>query len=141
MFLIHVGRGGFVMRSPFAFLVSVPFVLALSGLSSAGAAERTWIFSGAELKQAIEGKLAPEVSDPEMRRLVSVAKSSAYIAGVADLTSGSDWCGAGAVAPHELTDRIYTYLGDIPAEKLDEQAATLVREALKVSFPCEQKSN
>ena len=129
------------MRSPFAFLVYVPFVLALAGLSSAGAAERTWIFSGAELKQAIEGKLAPEVSDPEMRRLVSVAKSSAYIAGVADLTSGSDWCGAGAVAPHELTDRIYTYLGDIPAEKLDEQAATLVREALKVSFPCEQKSN
>ena len=129
------------MRSPFAFLVSVPFVLALSGLSSAGAAERTWIFSGAELKQAIEGKLAPEVSDPEMRRLVSIAKSSAYIAGVADLTSGSDWCGAGAVAPHELTDRIYSYLGDIPAEKLDEQAATLVREALKVSFPCEQKSN
>ena len=129
------------MRSPFAFLVSVPFVLALSGLSSAGAAERTWIFSGAELKQAIEGKLAPEVSDPEMRRLVSSAKSSAYIAGVADLTGGSDWCGAGTVAPHELTDRIYTYLGDIPAEKLDEQAATLVREALKVSFPCEQKSN
>ena len=129
------------MRSLYAVFVSVPFVLALSGLSPAGAAERTWIFSGAELKQAIEGKFAPDVSDPEMRRLVSVAKSSAYIAGVADLTSGSDWCGAGAVAPHELTDRIYTYLGDVPAEKLDEQAATLVRAALKVSFPCEQKSN
>ena len=129
------------MRSLYAFFVFVPVVLALSGLSPAGAEERTWIFSGAELKQAIEGKLAPEVSDPEMRRLVSVAKSSAYIAGVADLTSGSDWCGAGAVAPHELTDRIYTYLGDLSAEKLDEQAATLVREALKVSFPCEQKSN
>jgi len=129
------------MRSLYAFFASVPVVLALSGLSPAGAEERTWIFSGTELKQAIEGKLAPEVSDPEMRRLVSVAKSSAYIAGVADLTSESDWCGAGAVAPHELTDRIYTYLGDLPAEKLDEQAATLVREALKVSFPCEQKSN
>ena len=129
------------MRSLDAVLGAGPGVLALSGLSQAGAEERTWIFSGAELKQAIEGKLAPEVSDPEMRRLVSVAKSSAYIAGVADLTSGSDWCGAGAVAPHELTDRIYTYLGDLSAEKLDEQAATLVREALKVSFPCEQKSN
>ncbi|MFK3777630.1 Rap1a/Tai family immunity protein [Agrobacterium sp. NPDC089420] len=129
------------MRSLYVFFVSVPFVVALSGASSAGAQERTWIFSGAELKQAIEGKLAPEVSDPEMRRLVSVAKSSAYIAGVADLTSGADWCGAGAVPPHELTDRIYTYLGDLPVEKLDERAANLVREALKVSFPCEPKSN
>lgn len=43
------------MRSLYAVFVSVPFVLALSGLSPAGAAERTWIFSGAELKQAIEG--------------------------------------------------------------------------------------
>lgn len=129
------------MRSLYAFFFSMPFVLVLSSFSVAGAAERTWIFSGAELKQAIEGKFAPEVSDPEMRRLVSVAKSSAYIAGVADLTSGSDWCGAGAVAPHELTDRVYTYLGDIGAEKLDEQAAVLVREALASSFPCEPKSN
>ncbi|SPZ47540.1 Uncharacterised protein [Agrobacterium tumefaciens] len=87
------------MRSLYAFFVSVPVVLALSGLSPAGAEERTWIFSGTELKQAIEGKLAPEVSDPEMRRLVSVAKSSAYIAGVADLTSGSDWCGAAPWRP------------------------------------------
>lgn len=126
---------------PICVFVSVPVVLALSGLSPAGAEERTWIFSGAELKQAIEGKLAPEVSDPEMRRLVSVAKSSAYIAGVADLTSGSDWCGAGAVAPHELTDRIYTYLGDLPAEKLDEQAATLVRGGAQGLLSCEQKSN
>ncbi|WP_337797118.1 Rap1a/Tai family immunity protein [Rhizobium skierniewicense] len=105
------------------------------------AADRTWIYSGSELKQAIEGKLAPDVSNPELRRLVSVAKSNAYIAGVADLTANAHWCGAGDIAPHEITDRVYTYLVDIPSEKLAEPAAALVEEALVIAFPCEPKKN
>ncbi|XUY29436.1 Rap1a/Tai family immunity protein [Agrobacterium sp. rho-8.1] len=109
-----------------------------AGLGVVQAEDRTWTFSGAELKQAIEGKLAPEVSDPEIRRMMSVAKSTAYIAGVADLTANTQWCGAG-VAPHELTDRVYTYLVDAPSEKLNESAATLVEKALESSFPCEPK--
>ncbi|WP_245364274.1 Rap1a/Tai family immunity protein [Sinorhizobium americanum] len=59
-----------------------------------------------------------------------------YIAGIADATSGTRWCGAGTVVPHEPADRVHTHLGDLPTERLNENAATLVGEALAQSFPC-----
>ena len=122
-----------------AFIATAVLSIML-GTGSAPAQDRTWIFSGSELKQAIEGKFAPEASDPELRRTISVAKSSAYIAGVADATASKQWCGAG-VAPHELTDRVYTYLVDAPSETLSQAAAALVEKALASSFPCEPKKN
>lgn len=97
---------------------------------------RTWIFSGSELVGSLEGKLAPEASNEEIRRMLSSARGNAYIAGIADATSGARWCGAGTVLPHELADRVHTYLGDLPPERLNENAATLVSEALAKSFPC-----
>ncbi len=121
--------------------MAVPFAVLLGLASPTGAAERTWVFSGAELKNAIEGKEAPEVSDPQMRRIVSVSRADSYIAGVADLTPPDTWCGAGTVAPHEVKDRVYAYLGDLPNEKLDGNAADLVREALARSFPCQTNKN
>ncbi|WP_018238725.1 Rap1a/Tai family immunity protein [Ensifer sp. BR816] len=108
----------------------------LSTSALAGDEARNWIFSGAELKAALEGRLAPEASNEETRRMLSSARGNAYVAGIADATSGTRWCGAGTVLPHELTDRIHTYLGDLPPARLDENAATLVGEALAQSFPC-----
>lgn len=123
----------------FLLLLALTVLLILS--TEAASSERTWIFSGAELKSAIEGNYAPETSDPETRRLISAAKASAYIAGVADFTSGGKWCGAGEVAPHEIKDRVYTYLGDLSAEQLNANAATLVLAALEHSLPCQTTKN
>jgi hypothetical protein len=109
-------------------------ILHAAALADEGA--RKWIFSGSELAEALEGKLAPEASNEESRRMLSSTRGNAYIAGVADATSGTRWCGAGTVLPHELADRVHTYLGDVPPERLEENAATLVAEALAQSFPC-----
>lgn len=113
--------------------------IALTLLCSPAPAEeqtRDWIFSGSELAEALQGKLAPEASDENTRRMLSSARGNAYIAGIADATNGTRWCGGGTVLPHELADRVYTYLGDLPPERLNENAATLVSEALATSFPC-----
>lgn len=97
---------------------------------------RQWRFSGAELLNALKGDFAPEISDPELRRQVSSARGQSYVAGVADATETKAWCGKGAVLPHELPDRVVTYFSDLPKERLDENAAVLVAEALAKSFPC-----
>lgn len=109
----------------------------VAGAGVANADEpRIWRFSGAELFSALEGDLAPEVTDQELRRALSGAKGHAYVAGVADATETKKWCGEGAVLPHELIDRVMTYLSDLSAKRLDENAAVLVGEALAKSFPC-----
>jgi hypothetical protein len=97
---------------------------------------RQWRFNGTELLNALKGDFAPEISDPELRRQVSSARGQSYVAGVADSTDTKAWCGKGAVLPHELPDRVVTYLGDLPKERLEENAAVLVAEALAKSFPC-----
>jgi len=114
-------------------------IIVLLPNTDAVSSDRTWIFSGSELKSGIEGNYAQETSDPEARRLISSAKASAYIAGVADFTSGGKWCGAGEVAPHEIKDRVYTYLSDLSAEQLSANAATLVLAALEHSLPCQNR--
>ncbi|UXA53435.1 hypothetical protein M0D45_01115 [Xanthomonas prunicola] len=60
----------------------------------------------------------------------------AYIEGVADASSGVRWCGEGQMLPHELVDRVYSYQRGLPAERLQQSAATLVVEALAQAFPC-----
>lgn len=115
-------------------LLALVVIPVTSGL--AAASERSWIVSGLELKQAIEGNYAPEIAQVETRRLVSAAKGRAYIYGVADATGRDRWCDGDEVAPHELVDRVYTHLSDIPGSRLSENASSLVRESLTTFFPC-----
>lgn len=127
-----------VARMHVGLLLSLVWAMILLSSTEAASAERTWIVSGAELKSAIEGNYAPEVPDSEARRLISITKANFYIAGVADFTSHDKWCGAGEVAPHEIKDRVYTYLGDLSVEQLNGNAASLVLAALEQSLPCER---
>ena len=97
---------------------------------------RTWSVSGAELTEALEGKSGSGARESEAERSISAARASAYIAGVADTTSGACWCAAGSVLPHELTDRVYTYLRSVSTERLKGRASVLVIEGLARNFPC-----
>ncbi|WP_246164973.1 Rap1a/Tai family immunity protein [Pigmentiphaga aceris] len=98
---------------------------------------RTWYLSGAELKEALEGKRPSEVRDEAMRKLYSSAYAQAYITGIADQGQGKSWCTRGAVLPHELSDRVHTYLTDRPEAGLRGKAAPLVANALGRAFPCQ----
>lgn len=97
---------------------------------------RDWIISGTELIEALEGKSDDGALQSEADRVKSRARGSAYIAGVADATSGTGWCGAGSVLPHELTDRVYTHLRSVTPERLKGSASTLVIETLAAIYPC-----
>jgi len=97
---------------------------------------RSWNVSGSELIGALEGKSGSGVWDGEAERTVSAARANAYIAGVADATSATLWCGAGSVLPHELAERVYAYLRSVPSERLNGRASGLVGEALAANFPC-----
>lgn len=98
--------------------------------------ERDWILSGAELARALEGDFAPEASgDPELRRRLSRERGLSYVQGVADLTRGTRWCGR--IKPHELADRAYAHLRELPPARLEGNAAALAVEALAAHFPCE----
>lgn len=97
---------------------------------------RDWIISGTELIKALEGKSDDGALQSEAGRIMSGAHGSAYIAGVADATSGTGWCGAGSVLPHELTDSVYTHLRSVTPERLKGRASTLVIERLAAIYPC-----
>jgi len=100
------------------------------------AESRTWVFSGAELFSALKGIPEYELSDKETGRAFSVARASAYISGVADALQNREWCGGGAVLPHEMNDQVFTYLKTLPPERLQDNAAPLVIRALAETFPC-----
>lgn len=114
-----------------AFQADVP-----SAKASPNDAVRTWSVSGSALFSALEGRLDSGASVNNADRAKAAAKGAAYIAGVADETNASSWCGSGSVLPHELTDRVYTYLRSVPPERLKGNASTLVIEGLADSFPC-----
>lgn len=97
---------------------------------------RDWIFSGINLINALEGRPADGTAGNERDRALSSARANAYIAGVADATSGKRWCGAGTVMPHELVDRAYTYLRALPSSSLERNASSLVADGLAGAFPC-----
>ncbi|MFK3780283.1 Rap1a/Tai family immunity protein [Agrobacterium sp. NPDC089420] len=94
------------------------------------------MFSGNDLIIALEGRPAEGTADNERNRALSSASASAYISGVADVTSGVRWCGAGTVMPHELVDRAYTYLHSLRSERLQGNASALVADGLAAAFPC-----
>ncbi|KAB2770723.1 hypothetical protein F9K84_05880 [Brucella anthropi] len=95
---------------------------------------RGWIISGTEPIKVLEGTSDDGTLQSEAGRITSGARGSAYIAGVADATSGTG--GAGSVLPHELTDRVYTHLRSVTPERLKRRASTLVIETLAAIYPC-----
>lgn len=115
--------------------LALTIMLSACAIGQAQAA-RTWHFTGAELAAALAGRMPSEIRDASLGRQFSSAYAQAYILGIADQTQGTIWCAHGGVLPHELKDRVYTYLSALPAGRLDENAAPLVSEALRQSFAC-----
>lgn len=97
---------------------------------------RTWHFTGAELAAALEGRMPSELHDPSLRRQFASSYAQAYVVGIADQTQGTVWCPPTGVLPHELKDRVYSYLSTLQASRLEENAGPLVSEALHQSFAC-----
>lgn len=97
---------------------------------------RTWHFTGVELVSALEGKMPSPVRDSSLHSFFSTSYGQAYILGIADQTQGSRWCTRTGLLPHELSDRVYTYLLTLPKARLDSNAGALVSEVLQRSFPC-----
>lgn len=110
------------------------------GLNAAAACHadttRTWAMSGSDLARALEGKMPTQFHESETQRQFSSAYGQAYILGVADDTRGTRWCSSTGILPHEMADRVYTYLSGLSAEQLRGNAASLVGEALQKELPC-----
>lgn len=121
---------------PASFLAACA-MLAFTAVCQAEAS-RTWHFTGVELVAALQGKMPNQFQAEAQSRLYSSAYGQAYIAGIADQTQGAAWCTSTGVLPHELSDRVYTYLSGLPAARLSGNAGPLVGEALAQSFPCKQ---
>ncbi|WP_449415262.1 Rap1a/Tai family immunity protein [Ochrobactrum teleogrylli] len=125
------------MRATFpAAILSISLAISVASAESDNDQARDWIISGTELIKALDGKFEDGALQSEAGRIRSGARGSAYIAGVADATSGTGWCGAGSVLPHELTDRVYTHLRSVTPERLTKRASTLVIETLAAIYPC-----
>jgi Rap1a immunity proteins len=125
------------LRATFpAAILSIGLAISVASAESDNDQARDWIISGTELIKALEGKFDDGALQSEAGRITSGARGSAYIAGVADATSGTGWCGAGSVLPHELTDRVYTHLQSVTPERLTRRASTLVIETLAAIYPC-----
>ncbi|MFK3781403.1 Rap1a/Tai family immunity protein [Agrobacterium sp. NPDC089420] len=119
-----------------AAILSIGFAINVASAGSGNDEGHDWIISGTELIKALEGKSDDGALQSEAGRIKSGARGSAYIAGVADATNGTGWCGAGSVLPHELTDRVYTHLRSVTPERLKDSASTLVIETLAAIYPC-----
>ncbi|RRU88159.1 hypothetical protein EGJ24_05080 [Stenotrophomonas maltophilia] len=110
-------------------------LLAGSALAGTSPPKRTWLVSGAELITLLQGKSADWFCNGEQCRNLSSARASSYIQGVADASRGQ-WCGQGQVLPHELVDQVSSHLRQLPRERLQEDASSLVVEGLRTGFPC-----
>jgi len=96
---------------------------------------RTWLVSGTELITLLQGKGDDGFCDGEQCRILSSARASGYILGVADASRGQ-WCGQGQILPHELVDHVSSHLRQLPRERLQQDASPLVVEGLRTAFPC-----
>jgi hypothetical protein len=128
------------MRLFFVFSATIVWGYLTLGVAQAAPSDesRDWIFSGSELTAALEGKSGDEILG-EAGRGQEKARAIGYIAGVADTTSGTLWCGAGTVLPHELVDRVYSHLRALGSDRLRLSASFLVVEGLAAAFPCLSK--
>lgn len=119
-----------------AALLSALPAMSFAQAAPASTEPRNWILSGSELILELQGKAGDDTPKEEPARIQLRARARAYIAGVADATSGTKWCGAGRVLPYELVDHVYTYSRMIGPERLSGNASMLVAEALAAAFPC-----
>lgn len=123
-----------------AALVLCLCLMAGSALAETAPAARTWFVSGAELARLLQGKGEGGFCSSDQCRDLSSARASAYIQGVADAGRGQ-WCGQGQILPHELVDRVASHIRQLPAERLQQDAASLVIEALQTALPCQHAAS
>ena len=76
-------------------------------------------------------RLAYDRNDPQVRS----AYFRGYVAGVADGAHGNAWCPPNTMSAEEIYKVVAQYLKDHPASG-EQDAASLVTAALRVSFPC-----
>lgn len=115
-------------------------MLAGSALAQTAPVTRTWFVSGAELAKLLQGRGEDGFCSGDQCRHLSSVRAGAYIQGVAD-TGRGQWCGQGHILPHELVDRVSSHIRQLPAERLHQDAASLVIEALETALPCQQAAS
>lgn len=129
----HLGR--MLRRLRLRLALGVCFLVVGPALAETASAGRTWLVSGAELNTLLQGKGADGFCAGAQCQDMSSARASAYIQGVADASRGQ-WCGQGHILPHELVERVSSYLRQLPPGRLHQDASSLVAEGLRMSFPC-----
>ncbi|MEH2921333.1 Rap1a/Tai family immunity protein [Samsonia erythrinae] len=85
----------------------------------------------------MEGGLASWVQDPAQRSALSTAMATAYVLGTADSQRDKKWCPNQRVHIQAMTETVLDYLADLPQNRQEEDAATIVSEALGKSYPCQ----
>lgn len=107
-------------------LLSV-LILSLCALQSVYANdERSWMVSGDELMY----NLSANESSQNLTLAPSLlnARAQGYIVAVMD---SRDWCMKGEVLPHDVYDRVYSYLNSLDKDVLSMNASELVNNALE----------
>lgn len=102
-------------------------ILSLCFINPVYAADtRSWIVSGSELMRNLSANESSQnlISDP---RLLN-AQAQGYIVAIMD---SEDWCMKGQVLPHNVYDRVFTYVSGLDEEALSANASELVKEALE----------
>lgn len=84
----------------------------------------------------MEGGLAAWVEDPMERMALSTAMATTYIFGAADGAKDRQWCPGEDADVEELTTTVLDYLDGLPEDRLSENAALIVAEALGKAHPC-----
>ncbi|MCR4467612.1 MULTISPECIES: Rap1a/Tai family immunity protein [unclassified Burkholderia] len=59
-----------------------------------------------------------------------------YLAGVADMTEGKDWCDNGRVKSGEIDSEVIGGLRKLPNDALRTNAAGLIARILQQKYPC-----
>lgn len=114
----------------FMFLCMLPG----SVVAESPPAARTWQLNGEELVRLLEGKGDSALCSDERCRHLSSIRADAYVQGVADASRGQ-WCGQGQVLPHELINRVYSHIRQLPSEELKQDESSLIVEGLRMALP------
>lgn len=84
----------------------------------------------------MDGGLAAWLEDPVQRASLSTFIATAYVLGVADSVSGSVWCPGDQMQTPAMLEPVLDYLADVPQDRQDVNAATIVAQALGKAYPC-----
>lgn len=115
-------------------------LLASSTLAEATPATGARPVSGGELIRLLEGKGDDGGCLDERCRQLSSARGRTYVQGVADSSRGQ-WCGHGEVLPHELIDRVFSYIRQLPSNRMKQNASDLIIEGLSAELPCRSRAS